>query len=235
MPQRPPIPTVGHTDTPSQRTDATRKPTTVDPLSAVPRETVDPPEPAVRARGSTGLPAARAPTSPPIRATSPALRATTPPPARSSTRPPTRTTLGTNPGPAEEKLRALIYAAEPHRAKWVEAELSRAPVTIQMARKVRTVVAALLKDPPPRPELLIVDFDAVTPGELFELHAIRHESWTGRIIGLGAVPRELVLSLTIEHVFPSPLVRDSLLDYIAGTRHAAVTVAVPVVPPRNDD
>lgn len=211
MPQRPHIPTIGRPHTPSQRLEA-RKANTIDPLNAVPRATTDAQEPGVRARGSTGLPAARAPT-----------------------RPPTRTTMGDSRIPAEDKLRTLIYAAEPHRAKWIEVELSRAPVTIQMARKVRTVVAALLKDPPPRPQLLIVDFDAVSPGELFELHAIRHDSWTGRVIGVGGVPRELVTSLSIERVFPSPLVRDSILDYIAGTRHAAVTVAVPVVPSTDDD
>jgi hypothetical protein len=30
-------------------------------------------------------------------------------------------------------------------------------------------------------------------------------------------------------VFTEPLVRDSLLDCVAGTRHAAVTVTIPVI------
>ena len=137
---------------------------------------------------------------------------------------------------AGEQIRTPIYATEPTRAAWIESELSRAPIsiTIQVARKVRTAVSALLRDPPPRPQVLIVDFDAVSPGELLELHAIRDEGWQGRLIGLGNIPQELVRSLGIDHVLLAPLVRDSLLDCVAGTRHAAVTVAIPLVPMREE-
>jgi hypothetical protein len=136
--------------------------------------------------------------------------------------------------PGDEPLRALIFAPEKTRESWIEGELSRLTVTIQVARRVRTVVAALIKDPPPRPQLLIVDFDAVSAAELLDLHAIRHEGWMGQLIGLGAVPVELRSSLGVEQVCPTPLVRDSLLDCIAGTRHAAVTLACPVIPPWDD-
>ena len=77
---------------------------------------------------------------------------------------------------------------------------------------------------------MIVDFDAVSAAELFELHAIRHDGWTGRLIGLGSVSNDLVISLEIEQVFTAPFVRDSLLDCVAGTRHAAVTITIPVIP-----
>jgi hypothetical protein len=131
----------------------------------------------------------------------------------------------------EDKLRTLIFAREPNRAGWIEGELQRAPVTIQVARRVRTVVAALTKDPPPRPDLLIVDFDAISAGELFELHAVRHDGWTGRLIGIGNVPEELRVSLGIREVLNPPLARDQLLDCVAGTRHAVVTLACPILPP----
>lgn len=129
---------------------------------------------------------------------------------------------------AGEAIRVLIFAPERSRATWIEGELGRAPVTIQVARRVRTAVAALIKDPPPRPDILIVDFDAVSPGELFELHAIRHEGWAGRLIGLGSVAPELYGSLMIDSVLPLPLVRDSLLDCVTGTRHATETIPIPV-------
>jgi hypothetical protein len=134
-----------------------------------------------------------------------------------------------------EQIRTLIFASEPTRAAWIEGELTRAPIsiTIQVGRKVRTVVSALVRDPEPRPQVLIVDFDSMSPGELLELHTIRHEGWTGRLIGLGAVTPELVASLGVDHVFRPPLIRDSLLDCVAGTRHAAVTVAIPLVPLRD--
>jgi len=134
-----------------------------------------------------------------------------------------------------EQIRTMIFAPEPTRAAWIESELSRAPIsiTIQTGRKVRTVVSALVRDPEPRPKVLIVDFDAVSPGELLELHTIREEGWAGRVIGIGNVTRELAESLGVDHVFAPPLIRDSLLDCIAGTRHAAVTVAMPLIPMRD--
>ena len=134
-----------------------------------------------------------------------------------------------------DQIRTLIFAHEATRATWIEGELSRAPIsiTIQVARKVRTVVSALVRDPEPRPQVLIIDVDSMSPGELLELHAIREEGWTGRLIGLGAVTPELTASLGVDHIFRPPLVRDSLLDCVAGTRHAAVTVAIPLVPLRD--
>jgi hypothetical protein len=138
---------------------------------------------------------------------------------------------GTRRGPDApgEQIRTLIYAPEPTRAAWIESELARAPitVTIQVGRRVRTIVSALVKDPPPRPQLLIVDFDAITPGELLELHAIRDKGWSGRLIALGVVPRELRASLAVDHVLTAPFIRDSLLDCVAGTRHATQTVPMP--------
>ena len=137
-----------------------------------------------------------------------------------------------NPG---DQIRTLIFAHEPTRGSWIEGELSRAPIsiTIQVARKVRTVVSALVRDPEPRPQVLIVDFDSMSAGELLELHAIRDEGWMGRLIGMGGVTPELIASLGVEQVFRAPLIRDSLLDCVAGTRHAAVTVAIPLVPLRD--
>lgn len=127
-----------------------------------------------------------------------------------------------------EQIRTLVFAPSPERAAWVEAELSRAPISIsiQVGRRVRNVVSALVRDPPPRPHVLIVDFDAVSPAELIELHAIRDEGWTGRLIGLGNVPPDLRTSLDVERVL-AELVRDSLLDCVAGTRHAGATVPIP--------
>ena len=144
-----------------------------------------------------------------------------------ATEPPRARARGTNEDEPRDRMRALIFAPDRARASWIEGELVRAPVTIQVARRVRTVVAALIKDPPPRPQLLIVDFDSISPAELLELHAIRHEGWDGRLIGVGAVPLELCDSLEIAQVIPA-LIRDSLLDCVAGTRHATATVPIPI-------
>jgi hypothetical protein len=132
------------------------------------------------------------------------------------------------------QLRTLVYAPQPARAAWIDRELSHPPITIQVGRSVSAVIAALVRDPPPRPDVLIVDFDALTPVELLELHAIRQEGWFGRLIGIGSVAPELCVSLGVDHVFVEPLVRDSLLDCVAGTNHAVVTTACPVIPNSDD-
>jgi hypothetical protein len=139
-----------------------------------------------------------------------------------------RGTLRNDRGP-DDQLRTLIYAPDPDRAAWIESELARtaSTVTIQVGRRVRTIISALVKDPPPRPQLLIVDFDALTSGELRELHAIREGGWHGRLIGLGAIPPGLRASLAVDHVLTAPFIRDSLLDRVAGTRHAAETTPMP--------
>jgi hypothetical protein len=133
-----------------------------------------------------------------------------------------------------EQLRTLVYAPQPARAAWIERELSHPPITIQVGRSIAAVIAALVRDPPPRPDVLVVDFDALTPGELLELHAIRQEGWFGRLIGIGSVPPALCVSLGVDHVFAEPLIRDSLLDCVAGTNHAVVTTACPVIPNGDD-
>jgi len=132
------------------------------------------------------------------------------------------------------QLRTLVYAPQPARAAWIDRELSHPPITIQVGRTVSAVIAALVRDPPPRPDVLIVDFDALTPVELLELHAIRQEGWFGRLIGIGSVAPELCVSLGVDHVFVEPLIRDSLLDCVAGTNHAVVTTACPVIPNSDD-
>jgi hypothetical protein len=139
-----------------------------------------------------------------------------------------RGTPGAAPVP-DDPIRTVFYAPEPERAAWIEGELARSPVpiTIQVGRRVRAIVKALVQDPPPRPQVLIVDFDSISPAQLLDLHVIRDEGWSGRLICLGTVPVELRASLAIDHVLPAPLVRDSLLDCVAGTNHATQTVPIP--------
>ncbi|TMQ11870.1 MAG: hypothetical protein E6J90_33320 [Deltaproteobacteria bacterium] len=173
--------------------------------------------------GRAPLPRASQPPSPMAELTSGRVRA--------------RGTPGKDIAPGEQ-VRTLIYAPEAVRAAWVENELSHAPITIQIGRSVSAVVAALVKDPPPRPEVLVVDFEALSTRELAELHAIRQEGWPGRLIGLGNIAIEVRASLRIDEVLEPPLVHDTLLDCVAGTRHSVVTTACPVLPkmdePRRD-
>lgn len=130
------------------------------------------------------------------------------------------------PGPT---LRVMVHAASEHRATWVAKELGRLDALIQFGRSIENVVSALVEDPPPRPQVLVVDFDAITPVDLLHIHAVREQGWCGRIIGLGVVPPPLRASLGIERVLNTPFDAESLRDAVAEIGFETMTLRIPVV------
>ena len=97
----------------------------------------------------------------------------------------------------------LIYTPDPAIQRWVEEEIADPRITFYVVRKVADLVWALSQDVPPRPQILVADFDALSPAELLELHAVR-ERWYGSIIALGTVAPELEDSLKIDFVIAPP-------------------------------
>jgi hypothetical protein len=128
-----------------------------------------------------------------------------------------------------ELVRVLVYAPSPARAAWVDAELADREVMVQLGFSVEHVVSALVEDPPPRPQILIADFDDITPLEIMRLHVLREQGWFGRIIALGTVPNALRLSLAIEHVLGAPYARDALRDVITNAGFVTKTTKMPVL------
>jgi hypothetical protein len=126
-------------------------------------------------------------------------------------------------------LRVLVYAPSPARASWVEAELQDKSVMVQIGFSVEHVVSALVEDPPPRPQILIADFDDIGPAEVLHLHVLREQGWFGRIIALGHVPLALRSSLAIAHVLPQPLIRDALRDVVTNSGFVTPTTKLPVL------
>jgi hypothetical protein len=124
-------------------------------------------------------------------------------------------------------MRALVYAPEPTRHDWIESELEDQPVVVQTCRSIGDLVAALVFDPPPRPQVLIADFDALTAAELLHIHAIREQGWFGIVFAVGDVPAPIRRTLSIDRVFSAPLSRDGLRTAIATVSHSAHTVRMP--------
>jgi len=125
---------------------------------------------------------------------------------------------GTRPG--SQSVLAIVYAPCEDRASWIENELFSAGVVIQVGRTIPKLVAALTEDNGHRrPQMLVIDLDGVSAGELMHLHVIREQGWFGSIIALGSVPRELCTSLQIDQVIDEPLAQfGSLRDAIAQHR-----------------
>lgn len=128
---------------------------------------------------------------------------------------------------AGDQVRVLVYAPSPTRSAWIETELAHKAI-VQIAFSVEHVVAALVEDPPPRPQILVADFDDMDAGELMHLHVLREQGWFGRIIALGDLPPALRSSLAIERVLGAPYVRDALRDVITETGFVAPTTKLPI-------
>lgn len=130
---------------------------------------------------------------------------------------------------AGAQIRVLVYAPAQHRASWVEQELAHRSVMVQLGHSVAQVVSALTEDPPPRPQILVADFDDMPAGDLLHLHVLREQGWFGRIIALGELPPELRSSLGVECVLGAPLVRGVLRDVIIDSAFVAATTRMPVL------
>lgn len=124
-------------------------------------------------------------------------------------------------------VRAIVYVVDPARREWVEEELVEEPITLQIARTAEQIVSALIDDPPPRAQILIVDVDSASPVDLLQLHQVRERGWFGAIVALGAVPAPLRSSLSIAHVLAPPFRRHMLRNTIARTGIALPTTRMP--------
>jgi len=98
----------------------------------------------------------------------------------------------------------IVFAPDEVVARWISEELAGQPLSIQRAPYVKLLVAELVDLHPPRPQIAIVDFDALTAAEVFHLHAIREHGWFGTLIALGRASEELQASLNIERVLRRP-------------------------------
>lgn len=95
-----------------------------------------------------------------------------------------------------ESVRALALA--PDHETWIRSELAGTTLSTRFVGSVAEVVSAIIGVPPPRPQILIVDFSAVSAGELLHLHSIREQGWFGSVIAIGRVPVSLRTSLGID-------------------------------------
>jgi hypothetical protein len=125
-----------------------------------------------------------------------------------------------------EALRVLVYASDGRRLSWIDGELDTSGLVIQRGRSIAEIVAALVEDPPPRPQVLIADFDLVAVPELQQLHAMRQQGWFGTIFGLGKVSMALRRSLQIERVFAAPYPLHGLRAALALLSHDARTMRI---------
>ncbi len=112
---------------------------------------------------------------------------------------------------------------------WVESELDGTRALVQVGRTFEQAVAALVDDPTPRPQVLVLDFDALTAIELVELCSLRERGWFGSIIALGDIPKALSTQIGIECVLRPPVHGHALREAMAELRFDHVTCVIPRV------
>jgi len=117
--------------------------------------------------------------------------------------------------PREAPGRALLVTTDIELQGMIEQELAVLEIDLKVVRSVAPVIAALIDDPPPRAQLLLADFDALSPGDVVQLHDLRERGWFGAILGLGRVPAEFGTSLNIRRILPRPLAGDAVRRAVA--------------------
>lgn len=122
----------------------------------------------------------------------------------------------------------MIYSPSVERAQRLGDELA-AHAIVQIGRGVVDVVAALVEDPPPRPQIFVVDIDAIAAADLFHLHVIREQGWCGTIIAIGTVPLALRRSLNIDRVLPQKHHDGALRQAIGNIRFDQQTLQIPTI------
>ena len=113
--------------------------------------------------------------------------------------------------PERSNVLALVYAPCEDRASWIESEVFAAGGVIQVGRTIPKLIAALTDESSRRPQMLIIDLDGLSAGELMHLHMIRELGWFGTLVALGHVPPELRVSLQIHKVIEAPLAQCGVL------------------------
>jgi len=123
----------------------------------------------------------------------------------------------------------LVLAADEGTVTWISRELAPSRITLRFVRSTKDAVRMLCVDPPPRPQILIADFDALSAGELLDLHAIREQGWFGTLIALGSTPRELRTTLNIEHTLARPIDGKLLRRVVSAAHLGQATTKMPRV------
>ncbi len=125
----------------------------------------------------------------------------------------------------DERVRVLMYGPEAARERWIE-DLDGGAASIQIGHTVAGVICALIDDPPPRPQVLVIDLDHLTPAEVMELHQIRDQGWCGTLVTAGPVSKSLLVSLRIEFVLTET---ETLSQIVQGIDHAKATRRIPLI------
>jgi hypothetical protein len=129
--------------------------------------------------------------------------------------------------PPKPQSRVLLFAPDARVIASIEHALDDHPYVFQVARTAQEIVTILVDDPPPRPQVLVADFDALSARDVLGLHAIRDRGWFGAVIALGDVAKTLCSSLNINVVLPRPIDVELLREAVGALGLDGATTRIP--------
>jgi hypothetical protein len=132
-------------------------------------------------------------------------------------------------GSQSDQPRVLAYAREPARTAWIEEELAKEALILKFAQSVDEAVRILVDDPPPRPQVLVVDVEGLAAADVAKLHVIREQGWFGTVLILGNLALAARKSLNVERVIMPPFAKNSLRNAVMQAGVAQPTMKIPKI------
>jgi DNA-binding response OmpR family regulator len=117
--------------------------------------------------------------------------------------------------------RILVLASDPAIRRWVEHETFGERASVEFVDALADIVATLTLVPPPWPQFLIIDVDAISADELALLAAIREAGWAGSVIAVGHASEALQLAIGTDLVLPRTFEYERLRHAIKHVRSYA--------------
>jgi hypothetical protein len=114
----------------------------------------------------------------------------------------------------DHKDRILVFASDPAVRFWVEHETFGERASVEFVDALADIVTRLTLVPPPWPQFLIIDVDAISVADFELLAAIREAGWAGAVIAVGdacdALQRSLGTDLVLPRTFECERLRNAI-------------------------
>jgi hypothetical protein len=119
--------------------------------------------------------------------------------------------------------RVVVLVRDPDVRLWIEHEMFGERVSVDYVEAVADILTSLTLVPPPWPQLLIIDLDAIPLAEVASLATIREAGWPGMVIAIGDPSTVVQRSLDIGIAAPRSLQCEQLRNAMKQLRATRAT------------
>lgn len=114
------------------------------------------------------------------------------------------------------RVPVVAFVRDPSLLRWIGAEFRHLDAVLRITYSHLDLEACLLRDPLPRPRLLLVSIDELSSEELCTLKRVRDGGWRGSIIALSRsrMLPALRSALGVDRLLTPPFVQDLFTDIL---------------------